>query len=148
MLEVVRFFLRSGKGSQGLCGSRAAAGSAALVQEQNAVVFESSLEPAASLGRTRRSEAWTSLQKDQPGKIFIFLTRSADFASEDFDLRAGGIGMVQRDLEEVVGQDQTWNTVGVSFQRFSPKKPKRIKTWIKIASRQGLFYSEQGASGE
>jgi hypothetical protein len=75
------------------------------------IVAHGALDPAAVGQRARRAKAGTALQKEQPGKRFGFPARRADRTRKDLDRRAVRLRMVERNIEGVVGQHQTGNSM-------------------------------------
>jgi hypothetical protein len=56
--------------------------------------------------------ARAALQEQQPGQLLVPLARGDHLAGEQGELLAAGVGVVERHLDLVLGQDQAGQPVG------------------------------------
>ncbi len=103
--EVVGLLGRAAAQRQGLPGRRGRAPGAALVEQQDPVVVQGPVQPAVPAQRPARPAARAALEVEQPGQVGVLLARRDHLAGVDLDPLALRRRVVQRQLEEMVGQD-------------------------------------------
>ena len=75
----------------------------ALIEKQHPVVAESPLEPAVASLEAGCAEAWHALEEHEVRQVSVAGLGRDDLAREDLEARAGGVRMVERQVERVIG---------------------------------------------
>ena len=92
---------------------RSRSAGAALVEQEQPVVLERVLPPGVfdQLEQAGRFTAGTALEEDEPGQLVALMPGSDDLAGEHRDLPAVESGVVERELELVLGEDEVRRAV-------------------------------------
>ena len=92
-----------------------------LVEQEDAVVLEGTLEPrrAARLERTRGLKPGPTLEEHEPGKVVIGAAARDDLAREHRERETVRTFVVDRQLELVLGENEPWRTMRCLAHRAS-----------------------------
>ncbi len=103
--EVAGLFGGAAAQRERLPGGGRGAARAALVQQQDAVLLQGSVEPGLPSDETIRPEAGSALQVQQPGQVLVRLVTRDRLAGVQLDGLAAGVGVVEGHGEAPVGED-------------------------------------------
>lgn len=105
MGEIVRLLARTAAQRQGLPVGRGGQPGTALVEEQHAKFLHGASQPCLRADEAPGAEARAALQIDQPRQIVAYPAARHGLSAEDLDLLTARIGVVERDREIAVGED-------------------------------------------
>ncbi len=110
--QIIGLFTRAAAQRQGLPVGRRGTAGAPLVQQQHPVVVQRARQPGGPARRTRRRVAGAALEVDQPGQFLVLPAGRHGFAPVHRQPLTVRHGVVQRHVQEVVGQYDTGQPVG------------------------------------
>jgi len=111
VFQIIRLLPGRTQTGEGLAVDRRTAPRAPLVEQKDAKLLHSPLQPATGCQGTGCAKARSALQEEQPGQIVFLLLRADHLPAIDRKRGAVGSSVIQRHIEPVIDEDKARQAV-------------------------------------